>query len=138
MTLRLSLCVFLSAVAASAQSRPVAVCTDAIKPTIVTPLKGGSVVLTDLIRGVSPCPTMKHYVVVTPSNGTDWIQNKPFTFGANALFTTQAQFGEGSVGINDTFLIRILVTKDTLPPGQLRQMPTDAILSEAVSVKRNR
>ena len=138
MTRRLLFSMALGIFGLRVQGQSGSTCTDTKKPAITQPLDGGNVVLTDIIRGTSPCPAMKHYVVVTPPNGTDWVQGKPFTFGANGLFTTQAQFGEGSNGIKDTFLIRILVTKDTLRAGQLPQMPADAILSDAVSATRVR
>lgn len=134
---RLSLFMALFILGASAQNQFSSSCTDSNGPTITKPVNGGTVVLTDIVRGTSPCPAMKHYVIVTPPNGADWVQSKPFDFQASGAFSTRAQFGEGTVGIGETFLIRILVTKEAVRPGQLRQMPADAILSKAVSVTRN-
>ncbi len=126
----------LSTSKSSAQSPSATACTDAKKPVITKPLDGGTVVLTDIIRGTTPCTGMKHYVVVTPPNGVNWVQAKSFNISANGAFIAEAQFGEGSNGIKEKYLVRILVTKATLMPGQLNQMPSDAILSGAISVTR--
>jgi hypothetical protein len=107
MILRLSFCMALCILGACAQSRSGTVCTDANKPTITKPVDGGTVVLTDIIRGTSPCPAMKHYVIVTPPNGADWVQNKPFNFQAS-VYSTQAQFGEAvRVNKNETPGLRV-------------------------------
>ena len=111
-------------------------CTEAKKPVITKPANGERVVLNDLIRGTTPCSTMKHYVIVTPSNGVNWVQSKPFSIDPNGIFSTEAQFGEGSIGIGEKYIVRVLVTTTTLSPGQLRQMPTDAVLSGAITVTR--
>lgn len=123
--------------ATSNGTTPSARCTDDRKPVITKPVKGGKVILTDLIRGMTPCPGMDHYIVVTPlEDGVNWVQNKPASVEADGSFNGEAQFGEGSNGIRKDFLVRILVTKAALAPGKLAHMPADVILSETVTVTR--
>lgn len=113
-------------------------CTATKKPIVTKPPNGGSVALNDVVAGTTPCSEMRHYVVVTPlENSVNWVQDSPATTDANGSFTGQAQFGQGENGIGKKFLIRVLVTKATLRPGQLPEWPTDAILSEPVTVTRN-
>src|SRR5437016_4778296 len=76
------------------QNRSSASCSDKNKPVITVPNDQGSVVLTDIVKGTTPCPGMKHYVIVTPPNGTDWVQRTPVTIDASGNFITKAQFGE--------------------------------------------
>lgn len=112
-------------------------CTEANKPLISQPVDGGQVALNDIIRGTTPCSGMNHYVVVTPPDGANWVQNRgPLSIDPVGSFISQAQFGEGSLGIGDRFLVRILVTATVVSSGQLRQLPGDTIFSEAVSVTR--
>lgn len=121
------------------QTSPSAPCTEAKKPVITKPVEGGKVILVDAISGTTPCSGMNHYVVVIPAeNAVKWVQNKPFNINTQGSFASEAQFGEGDNGIGKKFLIRILVTKDKLSPGQLNQLPADAILSEAITVTREK
>ena len=107
------------------------------KPVITAPGKDASVAYTEIVKGTTTCNGWRHYVIVTPSNGVDYVQNKECTFPSRNAFTcSSVQFGEGKIGIGQQFNVRIAVVKDTLVPGPLQEIPADAMLSLPISVTR--
>src|SRR5262245_60823754 len=72
-------------------------CTN--KPVITEPREGASVSYTDIVKGTTTCNGLRHYVIVTPPNGVDYVQNKECAFPSRNAFTcSSVQFGEGRVG----------------------------------------
>lgn len=107
------------------------------KPVITAPQKDASVASTEIVKGTTTCNGWRHYVIVTPSNGVDYVQNKECTFPSRNAFTcSSVQFGEGKVGIGQQFNVRIAVLKDALVPGPLQEITADAILSMPIRVTR--
>jgi hypothetical protein len=106
---------------------------------LVTHPSDDSVVsLTEIARGVTPYAGLHHYVVVTPLNdGGDWIQSGPVTV-VNGIWVSRATFGSTNAGIGEQFLIRGLASRATLPPGRMGAVPTDAVLSNPITVTRTR
>jgi hypothetical protein len=94
----------------------------------------GRVGLRSALRGMTPFIGKKHYAVVTPPNGTDWVT--PMSVGVDGELRGDPQFGEGSVGIGDSFIVRVLVTDSLLFSGKLSVIPGDAILSDPIVVTR--
>lgn len=111
----------------------------ASKPVISAPGNNADVVYTEIVKGTTTCSGQRHYVVVTPQNGVDYVQNRECSFPSRTTFTcTSVQFGEGRVGIGKQFNVRIVVVKDTLPPGPLQEIPADAVQSSPITVTRTR
>jgi hypothetical protein len=104
--------------------------------SITAPRDGASVSLSELVRGTTPY-SLNHYIIVIPENAVWWVHPAVVT---NRTWSGLAQFGEKDVGLNESFLIRCLVTKATLKAGKLElsAIPADAIESEPVKVKRTR
>jgi hypothetical protein len=94
----------------------------------------GRVGLRSDLRGTTPYITRKHYAVVTPPNGSDWVT--PMSVGVDGKLRGDPQFGEGTIGIGDSYVVRVLVTDCSLLPGQLSVFPGDAILSDPILVTR--
>ncbi|HEX8651557.1 MAG TPA: hypothetical protein VF708_12015 [Pyrinomonadaceae bacterium] len=106
---------------------------------IISPGDGESVDSTAIVRGKTPYPERNHYIVVTPlKTNDDWIQKnliKPDPIGS---WAGNAEFGTGDVGIGEKFLVRVLATSSTIPSGQLKDVPPDAIPSDSITVTRKK
>lgn len=106
--------------------------------TINSPQNSTDVVLTEIIRGWTPFPELNHYIVVTPENGVDYVQDSDVNVSRAGTWTGTATFGSRTVGVGERYLIRGLATESELTPGQLREVPHDAVYSEPVMVRRVR
>lgn len=76
------------------------------------------------------------YIIVETPQGTSWIQEKLFTSNFKGKLKGKAQLGELAVGIGRTFTIFAIATKKELPIGLHDKIPSDAIYSNIVSVRR--
>ncbi|MBI3195301.1 MAG: hypothetical protein HYZ34_12675 [Ignavibacteriae bacterium] len=104
---------------------------------IVDPADGTLVDIIYSIRGKSPFPNMKNYIIVTPmTQGIDMVQHGPLSVSPSGLWTGKAIFGQGAVGEGESFLVRCLATDSTLTEGPLTTIPSDAIFSESITVIR--
>lgn len=76
------------------------------------------------------------YIVVETPQGTLWIQDKllPRRFKDN--LQGRARLGEGEVGIGEVFRIFVIATEKDLPIGVLERVPSRAIYSNTVNVRR--
>ncbi len=97
--------------------------------------------ISEIVRGTTSVPAKNHYVIIIPETTPDdfWVQRRPATV-SGGTWTGRGQFGEGSVGIGDAFLIRCFATSATLPAGKLDMsaLPADLVMSPPVKVKRVR
>ncbi len=106
---------------------------------IIYPINGGTVELTDLVRGTTPYPNKNHYIVVTPlETGDDWVQDSPVKIYTGGLWTGRVRFGTAAAGVGRKFIVRAIATKSKLQPKPLTEMPEDAVFSEAVTVIRRK
>lgn len=109
------------------------------KPVIVQPKEGASLGPTEIVTGTTTCSGWRHYVLVTPPNGVDWVQDKECAYPSrNAFSCASVKFGEGRIGIGQRFTIRIAVVKGTLVPGPLEESPAELVLSMPITVMRVR
>lgn len=105
---------------------------------ITSPPESGSVAFTDLLRGTTPYPNLRHYIVITPmSVGADWVQDDVAAVSGN-IWSGRGRFGEADAGIGEKFLVRILATSSRIAPGQLHVVPPDGIFSQPTTVVRTR
>lgn len=107
---------------------------------IITDPKNGAILeMTDIIKGTTPYVTKNHYIIVTPlKTGDDWVQKDILKISPTGLWSGRAIFGTASIGIGEDFIVRIIASNSTLPPGPLTQIPTDSIISEAIKISRRR
>lgn len=106
---------------------------------IISPTDGESVDSTAIVRGKTPYPERNHYIVVTPiKTNDDWVQKNLIKPDPTGSWAGNAEFGTGDVGIGDKFLVRVLATSSTIPSGQLRDVPSDTIPSESITVTRKK
>ncbi|MGD1046189.1 MAG: hypothetical protein ABR936_12850 [Bacteroidota bacterium] len=104
---------------------------------IVDPVDDAIVDRTCMIRGKSPFPGMKNYIVVTPLKvGGDVVQNGPLRVSPSGLWVGEAILGSAEVGAGEKFLIRCIATDSALTEGTLTKIPNDAIFSESITVIR--
>ncbi len=94
----------------------------------------GEVQLRSVLRGTTPFIGRKHYAIVTPADGADWVT--PISVDRDGRLRGDPQFGERNVGIGDSFTVRVLVTNSSLSPGILPNVPEDAIFSDPIVVAR--
>lgn len=106
---------------------------------IISPSDGASVQLTDMVRVKTPFAQMNHYLVITPlKTGDDWVQDNPTKADSAGTWVGSAKFGTGDAGADERFLVRVLATKSTIPPGQLKALPPDGVYSESITVTRQK
>lgn len=104
---------------------------------ITSPTEGQSVGLGQWVRGKTKFPELNHYIIVTVvRTGTAYVQNKPAFVNPDGTFSGDARFGNQGAGEDDEFRIRVLAIKATLPAGLLAEVPSDAIFSDFVTVRR--
>lgn len=107
--------------------------------TITYPSNNSSVNYVELIQGKTPFSQLNHYIVVTPMRtGEDWVMGDKANVYSGVTWTGRAQFGTGSVGIGEQFMVRALATKSTLSGGPLTKVPEDAVFSQPVVVTRQK
>jgi hypothetical protein len=106
---------------------------------VISPSEGERVDATAIVRGKTPYLERNHYIVVTPiKTNEDWVQQNVIKPDPTGAWVGRAEFGTGDVGIGEKFLVRVLATASTMPPGQLRNVPADAIPSESITVIRQK
>lgn len=87
------------------------------------------------VRGVTPFPDKKHYLLVTAPTGGTFIQDAPMEVSQTGILTGRATLGNKAVGAGLSYTIRVLATRTTL----LRlsaSPPDDAIFSDPITVTR--
>lgn len=105
---------------------------------IETPLKGETVGLTTMVRGKTPYSQLNHYVVVISFTAQRYFIQQPVRMLSNGNWEGFAIFGEENYGRGHKWSIRILATRVSLPVGEIKDFPKDAILSNDIIVTRNR
>ena len=102
--------------------------------TINDPSDGANVGYAATIHGTTPFPNENHYIIVTPLNKVSWVW--PATVESDGSLSGSVQFGEGARGKGESFGVRVLATKSTMPIGVLSEEPKDAKNSKAITVTR--
>ena len=102
---------------------------------ITSPPEGASVGIGQKVRGNTPRPDLNHHILVTMIRTGTMVLAPAFP-SRDGTFSGEARFGDQTVGEDDEFSIRAVATTDTLVNGPIASIPGDAMLSEAVHVRR--
>jgi len=106
---------------------------------ITSPVEGASVRQFETIRGRTPYPDLKHYLVVVSSKRGSQVQRGgPLVISSGGLWTGNAVFGQARVGIGEEFTVRCLAARSELSPRELppEMVPEDAVFSDPIIVTR--
>jgi hypothetical protein len=106
---------------------------------IASPADGSEVDRSAKVTGFSPFPNDNHFLVVTPENGTQFLQDVPMDLD-NGMLRGNATFGSAAVGAGQHFKLYLLATQ--VPVNEVIAawplQPADAIVSEEITVLRRR
>jgi hypothetical protein len=108
------------------------------KFTIDTPSKDETVELIATVRGKTPYPQLNHYIVVISFQAQRYFIQQPVRILSGGNWEGFAVFGTEDYGAGHQWSIRIFATSSSLPVGEIKYFPKDAIFSNEVIVKRNR
>jgi len=109
------------------------------KLEVLYPRNGAEVanVITDVKVFIRAVEDRSIYIIVETPQGTMWTQEKLFTNKFKDELPGKARLGEEEVGIGKTFKIFVIATKEDLPIRKLDKVPSDAIYSNIVTVRRS-
>jgi len=104
---------------------------------IATPRESERVDSNVEVRGRTPFPALRHYLLVTPRvTGDRWVQTPAATVErSGATFAGPVQLGT-SAGAGQRFTIQVLATRESISAGPLIHTPGDARFSPPVTVVR--
>jgi hypothetical protein len=109
---------------------------------ITEPTDGADVSISEFVSGTTPYADKRHYVVIIPESTPTvrWVQDGVVKVNSSGIWIGSAQFGESSLGLNENFIIRCLVTSNFVAAGRLnlQALPDDAVWSPSVKVTRTR
>jgi cytoskeletal protein RodZ len=102
---------------------------------LTSPSEGTEVGLGHRVLGKTPFPQLNHYIAVrVVRTGSTYFQ--PAFVSPDGSFSGEARFGDAASGEDDEYTIRALATKATLVTGNLTEVPSDAVWSDFVTVRR--
>jgi hypothetical protein len=90
------------------------------------------------VRGRTPFLGLNHYLVVYSLQAKRLFIQQPVKINSNGTWEGTAAFGTESYGIGDQWSIRIFATNSVFDVGEIRQLPSDARISNEIIVTRNR
>lgn len=108
------------------------------KLEIVLPVNGTDIsnLLTNVEVNVRAVEDKSIYIIVETPQTDMWVQGKLSARKFKDELTGRVRLGEGELGIGETFRIFAIATKKDLPIGKLDKLPSDAIYSNMVNVRR--
>ncbi len=101
---------------------------------IEEPSYGSKVNVRQVVRGTTPFPEMRHYIIVTTPQGVDFVAGEARVSGDT--WEGVATFGSAGVGRGEKFYVRVIATRTSLPEGPFAGM-ADAIASDSIPVMRD-
>ena len=68
------------------------------------------------VEGTTPFADLKHYVIVTPQQGDEFVQEIASLSG-NSFTVARCVFGNANAGVGQRFVIRVIATRAKLNAG---------------------
>jgi len=111
------------------QSRPEILSQFRIKE----PSNGSDVDVRQIVRGITPFPELRYYIIVTTPQGQDFVSSEAKVSGDS--WEGVATFGSAGVGGGEKFYVRVIGTKANLSEGTY-SAKADELSSNSISVIR--
>lgn len=105
---------------------------------IETPSNSAMVGISSVVRGKTPYPQLKHYLVVVSLQAKRYYIQQPVRVQSDGTWEGFAAFGTQIYGVGDQWSIQIMATATSLSVGEISDFPKDAVFSDEIVVTRNR